>query len=61
MRPRTITVDVSRGGDYALWDYRRQHSIWWPVFVALREFAATMASLEPLFLKVSIAAKEVSE
>ena len=24
MRPRTITVDVSRGGDYALADYRRQ-------------------------------------
>ena len=24
MRPGTITVDVSRGGDCALWDYRRQ-------------------------------------
>ena len=24
MRPRTITVDVTRGGDYALADYHRQ-------------------------------------
>jgi len=31
MRPRTITVDVTRGGDYALADYRRQvrmHDAW---------------------------------
>ena len=26
MRPRTITVDISRGADYALADYRRQGS-----------------------------------
>ncbi|MCK4513002.1 hypothetical protein KAW64_14750 [bacterium] len=27
MRARTITVDITRGGDYALWHYRMQSAV----------------------------------
>ncbi len=36
MRARTITVDISRGGDAALRDYRRQSDQWWARLAGLR-------------------------
>ena len=54
MRPRTITVDISRGADYALWDYRRQSSRWWPLRCTLQGFARAMAEMKPLILKVRV-------
>ena len=39
MRPKTITVDITHGGDYALVDYERQSYLNYAARQPSREFA----------------------
>ena len=45
MRPRTITVDISRGGAWALRDYRRQSQRYISPGEAFVRFAGKMTDL----------------